>query len=503
MKLQSGDKVVVRPRLQLNKMYGKDTFVGGMEKFKNKEVTIKDICKGEYEIIEDDGKFCWTEEMFTKESIDKAIELRTSKTKFKVGDRVLTKKLWNNRDIKGTIIAFANNNEYAIEFDEDIDGHSAQGKGKDGHCWWFFNNEKPMNEYLEKIEEESKQEPIEIIETKESEKEELINKLSNNINELTKKIGDMNKQDPFKEAMIKAIIEKGKDLAIDDLKQDLKDKLDKYIQETYGCVPKKIQIDNGNTKKEMTGIFHKKFDEIVKIVNKSVPLMLTGPAGAGKNHTLEQVAEALGLDFYFTNAITQEYKLTGFIDAGGKYQETQFYRAFKNGGLFFLDEVDASVPEALIILNSAIANGYFDFPNGRIDANKDFRVVCAGNTYGTGADMIYVGRNTLDGATLDRFAVIDFDYDEEVEKQLSFDEELYNFIIDLRNQIKKSSLRYIVSMRATINASKLLEIGLPKKDILKSVIIKNMQVDDLNVIIKDIDTSNEWAVELEKLVKKM
>lgn len=153
----------------------------------------------------------------------------------------------------------------------------------------------------------------------------------------------------------------------------------------------------------------------------------------------------------------------------------------------------------MIILNSAIANGYFDFPNGRIDVNPNFRVVCAGNTFGTGADMVYVGRNALDGATLDRFAVIEFDYDEEVEKQLSYDNDLFEFIKDLRKAIKDSSLRYIVSMRATINATKLLEIGISKKDILRSVIVKNMQPDDLNVIIKKMNSNNEWYKELEKI----
>lgn len=98
----------------------------------------------------------------------------------------------------------------------------------------------------------------------------------------------------------------------------------------------------------------------------SVTLRSTKPFQTGKWQfschfpvICQQVAEALGLDFYFTNAVTQEYKLTGFIDANGNYQETQFYKAFTKGGLFFLDEMDASIPETLIILNAAIANRYY------------------------------------------------------------------------------------------------------------------------------------------------
>ena len=327
-----------------------------------------------------------------------------------------------------------------------------------------------------------------------------------NMQEVVKAIEDLtkniNKRTMYDDIIQEQIIEKAKEVPLEDLESKVIENLEKFIQQKYGSLPIKIEITDNFKKKEMSGIFHNKFDEILKIIHKGVPLMLTGPAGAGKNHTLEQVAEALDLDFYFTNAVTQEFKLTGFIDASGTYQETQFYKAYKNGGLFFLDEVDASVPEALINLKSAIANGYYDFPVGRVNANENFRIVCAGNTYGTGADMVYVGRNCLDGATLDRFAVIEFNYDEQVEKKLAYDEELYNFIINLRNTIKESSLRYIVSMRATINATKLLEIGMSKASILRSAIIKNMQIDDLNVIIKKLEekNNNEWVKELRGII---
>ena len=63
----------------------------------------------------------------------------------------------------------------------------------------------------------------------------------------------------------------------------------------------------------------------------------------------------------------------------------------------------------------------------------------------------------------------------------------------LRKAIKYSSLRYIVSMRATINSTKLLEIGMTKKEVLKSVIIKNMQIDDINTIYNKINDNSEWT----------
>lgn len=296
----------------------------------------------------------------------------------------------------------------------------------------------------------------------------------------------MMSKNPYEDAIIQAIIEKGKGISAESLEQELRGKLDDFIKTEYGALPKTIQIRDGEIqKKAIKGIFHEKFEMILKVISRNVPLMLVGPAGSGKNHTLEQVAEALELDFYFTNAITQEYTLKGFIDANGNFHETEFYKAFTQGGIFFLDEIDASIPEALIVLNAAIANRYFDFPNGRVNAHEDFRVVAAANTVGMGASAEYVGRNQLDAATLDRFVQVKFDYDPNVETQLSYSPEMYTFITDLRKSIAKNDVRYIVSMRATINAAKLADL-LSDEELIDNVILKGMEIDDRRILINDL-----------------
>lgn len=234
--------------------------------------------------------------------------------------------------------------------------------------------------------------------------------------------------------------------------------------------------------KETTQIVHNKFKDLLLLVSNNIPVMLTGGAGSGKSSTCEKVAKALGLEFYFTNAVTQEYKLTGFIDANGKYQETQFYKAFKDGGLFVLDEVDASIPEALVILNTAIANGYFDFPNGKVIANENFRIVACANTYGLGADDMYVGRNQLDAASLDRFAIIKFDYDTELEKSLANDKEWVEFIQLFRKQINDKQIKHIVSMRAIIYGDRLLNVEKDIEKVLYEIVLKNLELDDIKSI---------------------
>lgn len=357
--------------------------------------------------------------------------------------------------------------------------------------------------------------PMEQVEKREQEKKVGQTEMTNEIKELQQSILEMQKsmlegfkvvteKNPYEKAIVDAIIDKGKSISVDELKEDILKMVNEFISSEYGNLPSTIEIKKGSERKQVKGNFHKDFEKILKVVDANVPVMLVGRAGSGKNHTLEQVAEALDLDFYFSNAVTQEYTLKGFIDANGHFHETQFYKAFSQGGMFFLDEMDASIPEALIVLNSAIANGYFDFPIGRVRKHERFRVVSASNTWGTGANAVYIGRNQLDGATLDRFVQIEFDYDTELERGFTSDTDLYEFTIDLRKAIDKTQTRAIVSMRALLNADKLSGV-LPIDEIIKSVYIKGMNKTDLDIIIDEMKTGNKnkYTAELKKIVKNM
>lgn len=259
--------------------------------------------------------------------------------------------------------------------------------------------------------------------------------------------------------------------------------------------PVVIEID------ENAEVFHEKFGLILTCIQNKIPVYLAGPAGSGKNHTLEQVAKALDLEFYFTNSVQQEYKLTGFIDAGGKFHETEFYKAFTNGGLFFLDEMDASIPEVLVLLNAAIANGYFEFPTGKVTANEEFRVVAAGNTVGSGADESYTGRMVLDQATLDRFVIIDFDYSLKIEMQLSHgNTELISFIRDLRDQSKVKGIRTTFSYRCISTVVKLEKAGVQLEEIIKIAVVKGLDIDTIKTF--QTQAGNKYSQSLYK-VKQM
>lgn len=289
----------------------------------------------------------------------------------------------------------------------------------------------------------------------------------------------------------KLMIETLANATVKEMAESIRPQLDEYIQETYGVLPQVIEIrKDGQKQHEIHGAVHEEFETVLKLVEADVPVFLTGPAGSGKNHLCKMVADSLGLDFYFTNAVTSEYKITGFIDANGNFHETEFYKAFKNGGLFMLDEMDASIPEVLIILNAAIANRYFDFPTGKITAHENFRVISAGNTVGTGADSEYTGRIQLDGASLDRFALIEIDYSYDVEMSIANgDKELVTFIRDFREALKDCGIQHLVSYRAIDRITKMNGV-LELKRVMDICLFKHLNVDDLRILSKCMKHTN-------------
>lgn len=306
------------------------------------------------------------------------------------------------------------------------------------------------------------------------------------------------KKESFADTLEKVMIETLAKASADKVLESAKPFINQYILDNFGMLPQKHEVTlPDGTKHEFKGVTHEKFDDVLKLVEMDIPVFLVGQAGTGKNVICKQVAEALGLDFYFTNAVTQEYQIEGFIDANGHYHETQFYKAFTEGGLFFLDEMDGSIPETLIMLNSAIANGYFDFPIGKKEAHKDFRIISAGNTIGMGADIEYTGRYQLDASSLDRFALINIDYSPRIEEAISgSNEELCRFARAFRKACSSSGIRCLFTYRSIERIAKLEKV-FPLADVIRMSLTKGLGKDDINIIRNRIGIQNKYVEALE------
>lgn len=289
------------------------------------------------------------------------------------------------------------------------------------------------------------------------------------------------------------------EMLLNELKPSVIKMMNEYLAE-QGVALRTVQVVVGETvKHEVSGWFHKDFEKVLKLVSNDIPTMLVGPAGSGKNVCIKQVADALGMEMYYTNNVSNEFKITGFVDAGGIYHETEFYKALKNGGVFFLDEIDSSDPSALIILNSAISNGYVTFPHEKVERHPDFRCIAAANTWGNGRDFQYVGRNALDGASLDRLVSVRFDYDEALEKALYPNENILEFVWEARKTAFKNQIRHIFSTRTIKYAYQMEAAGFELDTIIQSVIVKGMNADDINTIIRNMNLDRHKNPYLSKL----
>lgn len=142
--------------------------------------------------------------------------------------------------------------------------------------------------------------------------------------------------------------------------------------------------------------------------------------------------------------------------------------------------MDASIPEVLVLLNAAIANGYFEFPNGRVDFDH-VHFVAAGNTVGSGADDMYTGRMVLDQATLDRFAIIEFDYCVKIEMRLTHNNtDLVEFIHQMRDEAKNKGIRATFSYRCMTMVTKLESKGMDLEMAIRISIVKGLDKDTIN-----------------------
>lgn len=250
----------------------------------------------------------------------------------------------------------------------------------------------------------------------------------------------------------------------------------------YAPRPKAICVclrDSAGEVREL-GVSHRQLPQLLKACSardhrgNRLNIWLSGPPGSGKTNAAEQVAEALGLEFYFNGAIDNEYKLLGFVDAQGRVISRPFRQAYEHGGVYLFDEIDASLPAALLAFNSATANGWCDFPDGKVRRHADCVIIAAGNTYGGGGTAHFTGRMKQDGAFLDRFGFISWAIDEALESELCPDREWCAYVQAVRARVLKQGLQQLVTPRASFLGAGFLAAGLDRETVIGMTLRKGM-----------------------------
>lgn len=293
---------------------------------------------------------------------------------------------------------------------------------------------------------------------------------------------------------LKALLGSGQKIDPEAVKQLAKDAVDGRIGEVLssmaGLIADEVAKQVRTVKVQVAGLpevkidnVHKCFEELLLYVVNRENVMIVGPAGSGKTFIAKQLAKAAGLDFYMSGKCADEVKITGYTDANGQYRSVQFRQAFEFGGLFLFDEMDGWTADALIAANAPLAGDKGDFPDGMVERHPNFVAMAATNTFGRGADRQYVGREQLDAASLDRFAVVEFDYDEELEMAISPDREWTKYVQKVRAAVVKEKVRHVVSPRASLAGGKMILAGLPRSRAEESYIWKGLDTVVRNRVI--------------------
>ena len=243
---------------------------------------------------------------------------------------------------------------------------------------------------------------------------------------------------------------------------------------------------------------HKKIDTIIKAMESadrnSKNIMLSGPIGTGKTTLCGQIADKLSLDFYPYSLCSHTTKsdLVGFIDAGGVYRSSALRQAFEHGGLVLLDEMDASNPNVLSIINNMLSNQQYYFPDGLVKKHELFKCICAMNSNGRGGEIIYTKSQRLDVSTLDRFVFIKIDIDENLEKALTNNKDWYDRVLKFRKVIKEiCNDDVVIGQRAMLDGADLLDAGFSQSEVEDMVIYKGIDEDIVDSIKAKMGVQNE------------
>lgn len=303
-----------------------------------------------------------------------------------------------------------------------------------------------------------------------------------------------NPLDPFSmlvEQVKQAVVNQIKPLLDEAVKNQPSNKVERILTVKVNDMVNKVE-----------GLTHPKFERVLRYIANHHNVYLYGPAGSGKNVICEQVAKALGVPFYYQNTIITKFDVTGYKNAAGEFEETEFYKAWTSGGLFMLDEADNACAEALVTLNAALANGYYSFPGiGRVECSKDFYCVAAGNTNGQGATDEYCGRYKMDESSRDRFAFVKIDYNPEIEEGIANGHaDVIEFVRELRSICKEQRISLICGYRAIKNLAMFYDED--AADIIDDFILKGAEEDTMREIASRLTGDNKYTEAFKQLAQR-
>ena len=231
--------------------------------------------------------------------------------------------------------------------------------------------------------------------------------------------------------------------------------------------------------KEVTEkLFHKDFEKLKTYANATIggykiPVNMTGEAGVSKTFSCMQLAEELGVPFFYISGSRQLSKsdVLGFKSPDGRYIDSQLGEAYTQPCVFVLEEADAVDTNVMMNVNTALSSGKGFFGGRMLDRHPDFIFISTSNTY-NGGDSKYNARQKHDASTMSRFTKLPWNLDEKLEQGIIGHTQLAEYIGKVRVELNKRD--YDLFMRDALNFKGLLDAGIEFKEAAESTIFREV-----------------------------
>lgn len=285
---------------------------------------------------------------------------------------------------------------------------------------------------------------------------------------------------------------------IDEREQKIRRDLNEVIENALHTVRKHeltLTVNEAEVGK-VEGLQHRQLDDLIRaasVLNRSghrKNIMVKGPMGGGKSTAARQVAELFGIRFDYLGQTEMPHDVIGYMHpVTGKYMSTAFTDIFVNGGVIVLEEMDSWSARATLVTNVPLANNYIHLPDGTMHKrHKDCVIIACTNTWGTGATAEYVGRNRLDAAFLDRFAIkIDWQYDDRLERMAAGNDEVVDAVQRARFNAQHYGIKVAISPRSSIDIADMVRAGYPITRAMEVNFLSGVDHDTRRKLMEDVD----------------
>ncbi len=334
-----------------------------------------------------------------------------------------------------------------------------------------------------------------------------IEKNSKKVNEVNKKLDDtasknLEKVKSISREKIKIIEDKSTDVlsSIDraiNIKSSSRSEILKEVQKQYDVIDAfnektniKERYDRLISMKDAKLHYHPKFDDVLKHILVGNTVCLDGPEKCGKTQLVKQLAVLLGLSLSNIGNVYDEItQINGYYDFNTNYNKSPFQEKFENGGIVLMKNINTAPVQAISSLNGIISNFSYNpyiFGDKKLTTpNKNFRLIMTNN-------FASIAKNQIDNVV-----TIKMDYDTEFEKSLTKNDEILNFLFELRNSKLK------ITTSTFINVIHNLDLGLfDEKEVIRDFIASQNPIDMLNTASSKINQNNRYSKALKKVINK-